>query len=128
MTENIINNNSDNSNVSEHDFFDVLLLVCFIGNFGVHRFCTGHTLIGCIQLFTFGVLGLWTFFDFILICFGKYKDSKGLPLKNYKRSTGISVFVIAMVVFVLFVALLVFLIFYLANLMITNPELFNNYN
>lgn len=42
-----------------------LLLCWFLGVFGVHRFYTGHTTIGVIQLLTLGGCGIWALVDFI---------------------------------------------------------------
>ncbi len=42
----------------QKDWLTTLLLCLFVGIFGVHRFYTGHTVIGSIQLFTFGGCGV----------------------------------------------------------------------
>lgn len=52
-----------------------LILCLLLGYLGVHRFYSGHTGIGIIQLLTFGGFGLWWLIDFILIIAGNYKDS-----------------------------------------------------
>ena len=57
-----------------------LLLCLFLGGFGVHRFYTGHTTIGVIQLLTLGGCGIWTLIDFIMIVLGNFKDAEGRPL------------------------------------------------
>ena len=54
-----------------------LLLAIFVGWFGIHRFYTGHTKIGIIQLFTFGGFYVWTILDIIKIITGKFEDSEG---------------------------------------------------
>jgi len=59
-----------------------LLLCWFVGIFGVHRFYTGHTAIGIIQLLTLGGCGIWTLVDFIIIVSGNFKDAQGNPIKN----------------------------------------------
>lgn len=59
-----------------------LLLCWFLGFFGIHRFYTGHTVIGIIQLLTVGGCGIWTLIDFIMIIIGNFKDAQGNPIKN----------------------------------------------
>ena len=79
------------------EFLTTLLFAWFLGCFGVHRFYSGHFLTGTIQLFTLGCFGIWTYIDFILICFNKFKDSKGRLLRDYDKNTGIAMFVVALV-------------------------------
>ncbi len=59
-----------------------LLLCWFLGVFGVHRFYTGHTALGVIQLLTLGGCGIWVLIDFIIIVSGNFKDAQGNPIKN----------------------------------------------
>ena len=59
-----------------------LLLCWFLGAFGIHRFYTGHTTIGVVQLLTLGGCGIWALIDFIIIVSGNFKDSEGNPIKN----------------------------------------------
>jgi TM2 domain-containing membrane protein YozV len=57
-----------------------LLLCAFGGGVGAHRFYTGHTLYGILQLVTCGGFGVWYLIDFIFILMGKYTDAQGRPL------------------------------------------------
>ena len=57
-----------------------LLLAVFLGWAGVHRFYTGHTLFGILQLVTCGGSGIWQIIDIIFILTGKYTDAQGRPL------------------------------------------------
>jgi hypothetical protein len=59
------------------DWLTTLLLCFFLGVLGVHRFYTGHTVIGVVQLLTLGGCGIWTLIDFIIIIVGNFKDAKG---------------------------------------------------
>ena len=57
-----------------------LLLCLFLGWLGIHRFYTGHTGIGIVQLLTGGVCGIWAFVDFVMILTRSYKDASGNKL------------------------------------------------
>ena len=56
------------------------LLCLFLGEMGIHRFYTGHIIIGLFQFFTFGGFGIWTLVDLILIYTDNYTDSYGMRL------------------------------------------------
>ena len=62
------------------DWVTTLLLCILLGYLGVHRFYTGHIVIGIIQLLTAGGCGIWWLIDFIMILTDSYRDSNGLPL------------------------------------------------
>lgn len=68
------------------NWLTTLLLCLFLGVFGAHRFYTGHILTGVIQFFTFGLAGIWTFIDFLLITFGAFRDSQGQPLSGRRHA------------------------------------------
>ena len=56
------------------------ILCLFLGYLGVHRFYTGHTTVGIIQLLTGGGLGIWALWDFIQILRNRYADADGRML------------------------------------------------
>ena len=58
------------------------ILCFFLGYLGVHRFYTGHTKVGVIQLLTGGGLGIWTLWDFIQILRNRYSDADGRMLAD----------------------------------------------
>jgi ribosomal protein S27AE len=66
---------------SPKDKIGALVLCIFLGAIGVHRFYVGKIGTGIIYLFTGGLFGFGWFIDALLIAFGKFKDSNGLPLK-----------------------------------------------
>jgi len=68
--------------VSNCGWLETMLLCFFLGGFGLHRFYTGHVLIGVLQLFTLGGCYIWAMVDFILILTGSYRDSEGRRLKR----------------------------------------------
>lgn len=68
--------------VSEKSWLTTLLLCLFLGGLGIHRFYTGHTMIGVLQLLTLGGCGIWALIDLIMIATGSLKDAAGLPLKK----------------------------------------------
>jgi hypothetical protein len=59
-----------------------LLLCWFLGVLGIHRFYSGHTALGVLQLLTLGGCGIWALIDFIIIVSGNFKDAQGNPIKN----------------------------------------------
>lgn len=62
------------------DWLTALLLCIFVGTLGIHRFYTKHTVIGVVQLLTFGGCGIWTLVDLIMIVTGSFKDADGNQL------------------------------------------------
>jgi TM2 domain-containing membrane protein YozV len=69
-----------NPDKPQKDWLTTLLLCLFLGGLGIHRFYTGHTGIGVVQLLTAGGCGIWALIDLIMIITGKYTDSNGNPL------------------------------------------------
>ena len=62
------------------DWLITLLLAIFLGGLGVHRFYTGHILVGVIQLLTMGGCGIWAIIDIISIATDSFRDADGQPL------------------------------------------------
>jgi len=56
------------------------LLCMFLGSWGIHRFYTGHIVIGILQLLTGGGFGIWTLIDLIMIYTDSFTDSMNMPL------------------------------------------------
>ena len=73
---------TENQTKIDNRWLTTLLLCWFLGAFGIHRFYTGYTTIGIIQLLTLGGCGVWTLIDLIIIIVGNYKDTDGNPIKN----------------------------------------------
>ena len=73
---------ANDPNVSDKDWLTTLLLCFFLGYLGVHRFYTGNTLYGVLQLITLGGCGIWTLIDLILLITGGYQDEQGKDVKN----------------------------------------------
>lgn len=78
----LIQTKSAENQQNENKWLITLLLCWFLGVFGIHRFYTGYTAIGIIQLVTLGGCGIWTLIDLIIIIVGNYKDADGNPIKN----------------------------------------------
>ena len=57
-----------------------ILLCFFLGSLGIHRFYLGYTLIGVIQLLTFGGLLIWVIVDLIRLTIGSLKDYEDIDL------------------------------------------------
>ena len=53
-----------------------ILLCFFLGSLGIHRFYLGYTIIGVIQLLTFGGFLIWVIVDLIRLIIDSLKDSE----------------------------------------------------
>jgi len=69
-------------NPSSKNKIVAILLCFFLGGFGIHRFYTGHTVLGIVYLLTFGIGGFGVIIDFIRMILGSYNDSNGNPLAS----------------------------------------------
>ncbi len=67
-------------NYSQRTQLTAFLLCLLLGYLGVHRFYSGHYLLGALQLLTLGCCGIFTLVDLILIALGEYKDAEGRRL------------------------------------------------
>jgi len=68
---------------NDNKWLIIFFLCWFLGVFGVHRFYSGHIVIGVIQLLTVGGCGIWILIDLVIILSGNFKDSDGkkIPMK-----------------------------------------------
>lgn len=59
-------------------------VLCFaLGVFGIHRFYAGKVGTGVLQLVTLGGLGIWTFYDLVMILIGHFTDSEGYRITEW---------------------------------------------
>jgi len=73
--------------ISEKSRFSSFILCLFFGVFGVHRFYLERPVSGFIMLMTLGGLGIWSFFDLILIFFGAMKDGEQFRVSDWKTGS-----------------------------------------
>lgn len=71
-----------------YDWLTTFLLCFFVGFLGIHRFYTGHMMVGFLQLATLGGCGMWSMTDFLTIATGTYRDSQDRPLVKKKYTFG----------------------------------------
>ena len=86
--------------ISSRSRLVTVLLACFLGIFGVHRFYIGKTRTAIVMLIlsvfylvtvrlwgivviSLAVVGLWAFIDFIFAVSGIMKDREGRLIKNW---------------------------------------------
>jgi TM2 domain-containing membrane protein YozV len=60
-----------------------LALATLLGPFGAHRFYVGKIGTGLLQLVTFGGVGFWTLYDWILVVSGSFRDIEGRRVVNW---------------------------------------------
>lgn len=62
----------------------VAILLCFfLGCFGIHRFYVGKIGTGILWFLTFGLFGIGTIIDFVMIVCGVFTDSKGHYVREW---------------------------------------------
>lgn len=62
----------------------VALVLCFFGGFlGLHRFYAGKIGTGIAQIFTFGGMGVWWLYDFVLVATGEFRDMDELRIRRW---------------------------------------------
>jgi TM2 domain-containing membrane protein YozV len=71
------------SNTSDKSRGIALALATVIGPFGGHRFYVGKIGTGLLQLVTFGGMGIWWLYDWILVLAGGFRDIEGRRLANW---------------------------------------------
>lgn len=57
-----------------------LILLLFLGVWGIHHFYNGRIVLGIFYIFTWGFFGVGWLIDLVLILTGRYKDAKGRPV------------------------------------------------
>lgn len=70
------------SEKSEKDWTTTLLLAIFFWPLGIHRFYTGHTVMGIVYILTGGLFIIGSLIDLIMIISGSFRDSKGKVVTN----------------------------------------------
>ena len=69
--------------ISTRKILPALLLCLFFGIFGTHRFYVGKVGTGILEMLTLGGLGLWIFYDIIVLVLGRFTDHEGAVLKEW---------------------------------------------
>ncbi len=69
--------------VSDRKILIAFLLCFFLGYLGFHRFYVGKVGTGILWLLTGGLFGIGVLVDCILLVVGSFKDSDGLPLREW---------------------------------------------
>ena len=72
-----LSNDKDNIGEQNEVKINCNSIMPFLGNLGIHRFYLGYTLIGVIQLLTFGGILIWAIVDFIRLIKCSLNDSEG---------------------------------------------------
>ena len=73
---------TNQSNIQTKSWMKTFLLCLFLGVFGIHRFYVGKIFTGIIYLFTFGLFGIGTLIDLIIIILGKFTDKNRIYIRH----------------------------------------------
>jgi TM2 domain-containing membrane protein YozV len=65
-----------------------LALGVFGGFLGLHRFYVGRTHSAVIMALTLGGMGVWWFYDMVLLVSGEFRDADELPLREWGVQEG----------------------------------------
>ncbi len=95
----LVHSSLEAGNISSRDWLVALLLCICLGFLGIHRFYTGHIVIGMIQLLTVGGFGIWWLVDLILILANRYRDKNGHPLRAPNVRLG-HAFILSILIFI----------------------------
>jgi len=63
-----------------------LALATVLGPFGAHRFYVGKVGTGILQLVSFGGLGFWWLYDWILVVSGVFRDADNRRVVNWAEA------------------------------------------
>ncbi len=69
--------------VSDRKILIAFVLCFFFGGLGLHRFYVGKIGTGILWLLTGGMFGIGWLVDVIMIVLGSFRDSDGLPLRDW---------------------------------------------
>jgi len=67
--------------ISRKSIIAALVLCLLLGSIGAHRFYAGKTGSGILMMLTFGLLGIWTLVDLVVIATGNFVDGEGAKIK-----------------------------------------------
>lgn len=81
-----MSNRVSNTSISDKSGITTLLLCCFLGFLGVHRFYVGRVNTGLLMLVTLGGFGLWWIADTVMVACSEFTDSEGRTIMFAKNN------------------------------------------